>query len=63
MNSNQTALASWRYSTEEWNRFVDIEQKNKREDSMYLGIGVLILGTVGLLRIRHMTYFRTPDSQ
>lgn len=41
----------------EWDLFVAIEKKNKLEDNVYLGIGVLILGTVGLLFFRNTNFW------
>ena len=45
-------LISWNYSTEEWNQFVITERKNKKEDNLYMAIGIIILGTVGIMVLR-----------
>jgi hypothetical protein len=46
-------IRKWSYSTEEWNEFVQIERSNKKEDSLYFGIGIVILGTLGLIFFRN----------
>ncbi|MDD7915849.1 hypothetical protein [Polaribacter ponticola] len=45
-------IAEWKYSIKEWNEFVVIEKENKKEDSVYFGIGILTLGTVMLMILR-----------
>ena len=45
-------LASWKYTQKQWDEFVVIEKANKKEDSIYFGIGILILGTFGLMILR-----------
>lgn len=45
-------LAEWTYTTKEWNDFVTTEIANKKEDNIYFGIGIAILGTVGLMLLR-----------
>lgn len=57
MDSKEQAIVSWSYSTEEWNQFVTIEKKNKLEDNLYIGIGVLILATIGLMFFRKTTFW------
>jgi hypothetical protein len=52
MDSKELAIVSWKYSTQEWDQFVAIEKKNKLEDNVYVGIGILILGTAGLMFFR-----------
>lgn len=52
MNRQEQPLAHWTYTTEEWNAFVAIEKKNKKEDNIYFGIGILILATLGLVWLR-----------
>ncbi|NVK53219.1 MAG: hypothetical protein HWD85_09810 [Flavobacteriaceae bacterium] len=44
--------AHWKYSEKEWNSFVTIEKANKKEDNIYFGIGIVILGTLGLMLFR-----------
>ena len=52
MNNHRNLLAKWTYSEKEWNEFVTIEKANKKEDNIYFGIGILILGTIGLMFLR-----------
>lgn len=49
---NSTLLAEWNFSAKTWNDFVSIEKKNKREDNIYFGIGIAILGTLALMYLR-----------
>ena len=53
---NFNLLAEWHYSEKEWNEFVTIEKANKKEDNIYFGIGILILGTVGLIILRQTSF-------
>ena len=57
MNPNENPLVEWNYSEEEWNQFVSIERANKKEDSIYFGIGILILGSVGLMLLRDTSFW------
>lgn len=57
MTSNKELLAEWNYSMEKWNEYVDIEKGNKKEDSIYFGIGILILGTLGLMFLRGTSFW------
>lgn len=50
-------ITEWSYSAEEWNEFVSIERSNKKEDSIYFGIGIVILGTIGLMFFRGVSVF------
>lgn len=54
---NTSPIATWTYTQEEWNEFVQIERSNKKEDSIYFGIGIAILGTVGLMFFRETSFF------
>ena len=49
-------LAHWTYSTSEWNNYVTIEKKNKKEDNFYFGCGIVILCTIGLMAFRNTTF-------
>jgi hypothetical protein len=49
-------LTTWTYTQEEWNEFVQIETSHKKEDSIYLGIGIVILGTIGLMFFRGTSF-------
>lgn len=49
-------LAEWNYSKKEWDEFVTIEKANKKEDNIYFGIGILILGTIGLMLLRQTSF-------
>jgi len=49
-------LAHWLYSEKEWDEFVTIEKANKKEDSIYFGIGIIVLGTLGLLFLRNTSF-------
>ena len=50
-------ITEWSYSKEEWNEFVSVERSNKKEDSIYFGIGIVILGTIGLMFFRGVSVF------
>lgn len=50
-------ITEWSYSEEEWNEFVSIERSNKKEDSIYFGIGIVVLGTIGLMFFRGVSVF------
>ena len=52
-----TPLAEWAYTQEEWNEFVRLEKSNKKEDNIYFGIGIVILGTIGLIFFRGTGFF------
>ena len=54
---NTSPLATWTYTQEEWNEFVQLEISNKKEDNIYFGIGIVILGTVGLMFFRGTSFF------
>lgn len=45
-------LAEWNYTSKEWNNFVAIEKANKKEDNIYFGIGIVIIGTFALMLFR-----------
>ena len=36
-------LLHWQYSQEDWNNFVAIEKANKKEDNIFMAIGILII--------------------
>ena len=50
-------IAEWNYSQEEWNAFVRIERSNKKEDSIYFGIGIVIIGTLGVMFLRDTSFW------
>jgi len=52
MNLQNKPLAHWKFSSKEWDNFVSIELRNKKEDNFYFGIGIIILGTAGLMLLR-----------
>lgn len=52
MNQQNKLLAHWRFTSEEWDNFVTLERRNKKEDNFYFGIGIIILGTAGLMLLR-----------
>lgn len=52
-----TLIAEWHYSEKEWNEFVVFERANKKEDNIYFGIGIVILGTFGLMILRQTSFF------
>ncbi|MDT7830951.1 hypothetical protein RQM59_01085 [Flavobacteriaceae bacterium S356] len=52
METQNKLLAYWQYDTRMWDEFVTIEKGNKREDNIYFGIGIAILGTIGLMFLR-----------
>lgn len=49
-------LAHWTYSKEDWNNYVTIEKKNKKEDNFYFGCAIVLLCTVGLMAFRNVTF-------
>ena len=57
MKSQNNPIAHWKYSSEDWNKFVDIEKRNKKEDNIYFGIGIIILGTLGLMFLRGTSFW------
>lgn len=52
MKTQGNLLAYWQYDTRMWDEFVSIEKGNKREDNIYFGIGIVIIGTLGLMFLR-----------
>ena len=56
LTKEESLLAEWSYSEKDWNEFVDIEKSNKKEDNLYFGIGILILGTFGLMVLRQTSF-------
>lgn len=57
MEKQHTLLAYWQYDTRMWDEFVTIEKGNKREDNIYFGIGIVIIGTVGLMFLRDTSFW------
>ena len=57
-NTNQQTkiLSHWKYTSKQWDEFVTIEKGNKKEDSIYFGIGILILGSLGLMVFRGTSF-------
>jgi len=55
LNSNNL-LDTWSFSSEEWNKFVAVEKRNKREDNIYFGIGIVVLCTLGLMLLRNTSF-------
>lgn len=49
-------LLHWTYTLEQWDDFVTIEKANKKEDNIYFGIGIVILGTISLLLFRNTSF-------
>lgn len=49
-------LANWSYSQQDWNEYVTIEKKNKKEDNFYFGCGIVIISTLGLVAFRNVTF-------
>ncbi len=49
-------LAHWKYTTKQWDEFVTIEKGNKKEDSIYFGIGILIIASLGLMVLRGTSF-------
>lgn len=52
MEKQSKLLAYWQYDTRIWDEFVTIEKGNKKEDNIYFGIGIAIVGTLGLMFLR-----------
>ena len=50
-------LAHWKYTSDQWDEFVTIEKGNKKEDNIYFGIGIVILGTIGLMTFRNTSFW------
>ena len=55
-NKDNEVLSYWKYTTKQWDEFVTIEKGNKKEDSIYFGIGIIILGTIGLMLLRQTSF-------
>lgn len=49
-------LAHWTYSAKDWNHYVTIEKKNKKEDNFYFGCGIVMICTVGLVAFRNVNF-------
>lgn len=56
MEYQENLFAEWSYSQQEWDEFVDIEKANKKEDNIYFGVGILILGTIVLMLFRQTSF-------
>lgn len=54
-SNNDNILAIWNYSVKEWNTYVKIERGNKKEDNIYYGIGIILVGVFGLMVFRGTT--------
>jgi len=52
-----TILADWKYDDETWEAFKQNEKSYRKEDNIYYFIGVVILGTIGLLIFRSANLF------
>jgi len=52
LTTQSQLLAHWKYTNLEWNDFVDIEKANKKEDNLYFGVGIVIIGTLTLVFFR-----------
>ncbi|MDC9723686.1 MAG: hypothetical protein PSN34_13070 [Urechidicola sp.] len=52
MINSSKILDTWLFTSNEWNDFVSIEKENKKEDNIYLGIGILIICIPGLMLFR-----------
>lgn len=48
-------LLHWKYTQKEWENFVKIEKENKKEDNIYMGVAIVILGTIVLMLARDTT--------
>lgn len=58
INTQHTEILShWKYTTKQWDEFVTIEKGNKKEDSIYFGIGILILAPIVLMGFRQTSFF------
>lgn len=49
-------LDTWTFPSHLWNTFVSIEKKNKKEDNIYFGIGILLLCTPFLMFFRSTSF-------
>lgn len=56
LQSNSNLLVEWFYSEQEWNEFVTLEKANKKEDNIYFGVGIIIIGTIGLMLLRNASF-------
>ncbi len=56
-NQHSEVLSHWKYTTKQWDEFVTIEKGNKKEDSIYFGIGIVILSTIALMLLRQTSFF------
>jgi hypothetical protein len=57
MNSNNPdILTEWNYSDKEWNCYVKIEKENKKEDNVFFGLGIVIVGIFALMMFRDTSF-------
>ena len=57
MINSSKILDTWTFTSNEWNDYVAIEKGNKKEDNIYLGIGILLICTPGLMLFRGTSFF------
>jgi hypothetical protein len=57
MKKENEILAHWQYNTKMWDEFVTIEKGNKKEDNVYFGIGIVIIGSLGLMFLRDTSFW------
>lgn len=50
--SDSIILGEWTIDAENWNQFIITEKKLRNEDSIYLFIGAIVMGTIGLMSAR-----------
>ncbi|MFY9241622.1 MAG: hypothetical protein WAO74_01195 [Polaribacter sp.] len=54
--NNPNLITEWTYSPKEWNIYVAIEKDNKKEDNIYFGIGIIIVGVFALMVFRQTSF-------
>lgn len=51
-HARNTIIAQWHVNAEMWNAFIRIEKKLRNSDSVYMFIGTIIMGSIGLMLTR-----------
>ncbi len=56
-SSNTELLESWSYTETEWNQYISTSKNLKKEDNIYMGIAILIIGIPVLMLSRDTGFF------
>lgn len=54
--SNIECIETWEYSSQEWNLFVKTAKSLKKEDTIYFGVAILIIGIPFLMMARNTSF-------